>query len=120
MQPITITDTAKEKVISLISEEQQSDDELLFLRMGIVGGGCSGFTYDFEFAEESDKEDDDIIIECTLGQSSAQVIVDSISFQYLKGATLDYVCDLKGDRFVITNPHAKSTCGCGSSFSIDN
>ena len=81
------------------------------LRVYIEGGGCSGFQYGFKFDSE---ETDDIVIDA----SGAKVLVDPLSLQYLEGAEVDYKVDLQGSRFVIKNPNAQTTCGCGSSFSI--
>jgi iron-sulfur cluster insertion protein len=112
---IKITESAASKVWSLMVEEENLD---LLLRVYISGGGCSGFQYGFTF-EEAAGEDD-----CPFEQQAADkdagrvtVIIDPISLQYLEGAEIDYVMDVSGERFVIRNPNAKTTCGCGSSFS---
>ena len=106
---ITFTDAAASKVKHLIEEEKNPN---LKLRVFVSGGGCSGFQYGFEFDENV--SDDDIKVE----KSGVTMVVDAMSAQYLAGATVDYEEGLEGSRFVINNPNATSTCGCGSSFSI--
>ena len=107
---INITESAKSKVLDLLAEE---NNPLLSLRTFVQGGGCSGFSYGFTFDEEK-KEDD---FEVPLSESK-NLLVDSMSMQYLQGATIDYKEDLMSSSFVIQNPQAQSTCGCGSSFSV--
>ena len=107
--PIQMTDAAANKVKTLITEEENPE---LKLRVYITGGGCSGFQYGFTFDE--DVADDDTIVE----REGVSLVVDPMSFQYLAGAEVDYQEGLEGSRFVVTNPNATSTCGCGSSFSI--
>ncbi len=117
---VNFTLAAAIKVKSLIDEE---DNLSLNLRVFIKGGGCSGFQYGFTFDEIIN--DDDIIIEKKLdsdegegeGGSSVKLLIDPMSFQYLLGAEIDYREDINGAQFVIRNPNAKTTCGCGSSFS---
>ncbi len=112
---ITITDAAASKVWSLMVEEENHD---LLLRVYITGGGCSGFQYGFTFEEQAGE--DDCPFEKTVPNeknAKVTVIIDPISLQYLEGAEIDYVMDVNGERFVIRNPNAKTTCGCGSSFS---
>ena len=114
-ETLTFTDAAAEKVYSLIEEENNTK---LNLRVFITGGGCSGFQYGFTFDEAIN--DDDIVVEKkTSGDKSSAVklLVDTMSFQYLKNATIDYREDVNGAQFIIRNPNAKTTCGCGSSFS---
>ena len=106
---LTVTESAQNKIIELLSEE---NDPALRLRMFVQGGGCSGFQYGFTF--DGDKNEDDFEIEA--GQT--QVLVDSMSMQYVQGATIDYVEDLMGAQFKISNPNSTGSCGCGSSFSI--
>ena len=106
---IGFTDAAAAKLESLIAEEKNPN---LKLRVFVSGGGCSGFQYGFEFDENV--KDDDIKVE----KSGVTMVVDAMSAQYLGGATVDYEEGLEGSRFVINNPNATSTCGCGSSFSI--
>jgi iron-sulfur cluster insertion protein len=106
--PIIFSDSAASKVASLIQEEGNDN---LKLRVYITGGGCSGFQYGFTFDEEVN--DDDTLIE----NGGVTVLIDSMSVQYLNGAEIDYKEDLSGAQFVIRNPNATTTCGCGSSFS---
>ena len=108
-QPISITENAVSKVRALKHEE---DNDALMLRLYITGGGCSGFSYGFTF-EESQKPDDTVIAE-----GDVTLLVDAMSFQYLAGSEVDYEQGLQGSRFVVNNPNATATCGCGSSFSI--
>ncbi|WP_028487242.1 iron-sulfur cluster insertion protein ErpA [Thiomicrorhabdus chilensis] len=107
--PLTFTEAAASKVSGLIEEEQNPN---LKLRVYISGGGCSGFSYGFTFDE--DQADDDTVVE----KNGVTLLVDPMSFQYLVGAKIDYLEDLQGARFVIENPNATTTCGCGSSFSV--
>lgn len=107
-----ITDSVIKKVNELILEEGQPD---LKLRIFVQGGGCSGFQYGFTFDEITNE--DDFKFDKTLNENKVSFLVDSMSFQYLQGATIDYVEDLNGSQFVIKNPNATTTCGCGSSFS---
>lgn len=106
---ISVTDGAAAKVRSLLNEQGKGDQ---VLRVFIQGGGCSGFQYGFNF--ESKASSDDMLVQ----HSGVTVAVDPMSFQYLMGAELDYKEDLEGARFVVNNPNASTTCGCGSSFSI--
>jgi len=107
--PIIFTDSAAAKVKDLLAEEGNPD---LKLRVFVQGGGCSGFQYGFTFDE--DVADDDTALE----KDGVQLLVDPMSFQYLVGAEIDYKEDLEGAQFVIRNPNATTTCGCGSSFSV--
>lgn len=107
---IEITDNAKLKITELLSEET---DPNVFLRTFVQGGGCSGMQYGFTF--DTEKNDDDF--EVNIGKFN--VIVDAMSMQYLEGSVIDYTDDLMGSSFSIKNPKAQTTCGCGSSFSID-
>lgn len=120
---IIFTDAAAHKVYSLIQEE---NNPLLSLRVFITGGGCSGFQYGFTFDETIN--DDDVVVEKKIAEQKdeeggngdrvvVKLLIDVMSFQYLKGATIDYREDINGAQFVIKNPNAKTTCGCGSSFS---
>lgn len=106
--PLVFTDSAAAKVKELIDEEGNS---ALKLRVFVTGGGCSGFQYGFTFDEES--SDDDTVMQ----KNGVTLLVDPMSFQYLVGAEIDYTEGLEGAQFVIKNPNATSTCGCGSSFS---
>ena len=106
---VSFSKAAAAKVQLLIDEE---DNEDLKLRVFVTGGGCSWFEYGFTFDE--DMEEDDTSIE----EQGVVLLVDALSFQYLAGAEIDYMEDLQGSRFVVTNPNAVTTCGCGNSFSI--
>lgn len=106
---ISITDAAVDKVRSLVEEEQSPE---LKLRVFVTGGGCSGFQYGFSF-DESVNEDDTIV-----DKGGISVVIDPLSYQYLVGSRLDYEEGLQGARFVVSNPNAATTCGCGASFSI--
>jgi iron-sulfur cluster insertion protein len=106
--PIIFTENAAIKVAQMIEEEGNVD---LKLRVFVQGGGCSGFQYGFTFDEVVNEDD------TTMEKNGVQLLVDSMSYQYLVGAEIDYKDDLEGAQFVIKNPGATSTCGCGSSFS---
>ena len=106
---LNVTNSAVNKVKTLVEEEGNPD---LKLRVYVTGGGCSGFQYGFTF-DEAVAEDDSRV-----EREGATVLVDSLSFQYLAGAELDYSEGLEGSRFVVNNPNAATTCGCGASFSI--
>ena len=108
-ESIIFTETAATKVSELIAEENNPD---LKLRVYVTGGGCSGFQYGFTFDEEVN-EDDTLVV-----KNGVTVLVDSMSVQYLSGAEIDYTDGLQGSQFVIRNPNASTTCGCGSSFSV--
>lgn len=107
--PLIFTDAAAAKVRELIEEE---GNNALKLRVFVSGGGCSGFQYGFSFDEEA--AEDDTRIE----NGGVTLLVDPLSFQYLMGAEIDYTEGLEGAQFVIRNPNATTTCGCGSSFSV--
>lgn len=107
--------SAADKVAELIKEE---NNPKLNLRVSISGGGCSGFQYGFSFDEEIHEEDTVIIQQCSDNISSVKLLIDSMSYQYLHEAQIDFVRGVQGEQFVIRNPNAKTTCGCGSSFSI--
>lgn len=117
IEPIKFTTSAADKVAALIEEENNPD---LNLRVYITGGGCSGFQYGFTF--DSKIQEDDTVIEksCSDGSTSVKLLIDAMSFQYLSSAEIDYVQGIQGEQFVIRNPNAKTTCGCGSSFSIED
>ncbi|MBS4097231.1 MAG: iron-sulfur cluster insertion protein ErpA [Sulfuricella sp.] len=106
--PLIFTESAAAKVKGLIEEEGIPG---LKLRVFVTGGGCSGFQYGFTFDENTN--DDDTVVE----KNGVTLLIDSMSFQYLVGAEIDYKEDLQGSQFVIKNPNATTTCGCGSSFS---
>jgi iron-sulfur cluster insertion protein len=106
--PLIFTDSAVSKVRELVEEEGNPD---LKLRVFVQGGGCSGFQYGFTF-DELTNEDDTVV-----SKDGVTLLIDAMSYQYLVGAEIDYKDDLEGAQFVIKNPNATSTCGCGSSFS---
>jgi iron-sulfur cluster insertion protein len=106
--PLVFTDSAAAKVADLIAEEGNPE---LKLRVFVQGGGCSGFQYGFTF-DDAVNEDD-----TAFDKNGVTLLVDSMSFQYLVGAEIDYKEDINGSQFVIKNPNATTTCGCGSSFS---
>ncbi len=112
--PLGFTPNAAAKVWELIEEEGNFN---LKLRVYITGGGCSGFQYGFTFDEVVN--DDDTVVTQVASDHSVQLLVDPMSFQYLVGAEIDYKEDIEGSQFIIRNPNAKTTCGCGSSFSTD-
>jgi iron-sulfur cluster insertion protein len=124
-QAVIFTDSAAKKVYQLIVEEGNPN---LKFRAYITGGGCSGFQYGFSFEEASNE--DDVIIEKSIDEEdedgggeggtsrTVQLLIDPMSYQYLVGAEIDYVEDIEGERFIIRNPNAQTTCGCGSSFSV--
>ena len=107
--PISLSEVAAKKVNEI--REQESIEESMFLRVRIVGGGCSGFSYDlyFDSITPMDKQ---------LATSGVTIIIDQMSLQYLRGTEIDYVEGLQGAGFKFHNPNVKSTCGCGSSFSV--
>ena len=107
--PIVFTEAAAIKVKEIIFDE---GNDALKLRVSVTGGGCSGFQYGFSFDENS-AEDDTVLEKC-----GVSLLIDPMSFQYLVGAQIDYQESLEGARFVINNPNAATTCGCGSSFSV--
>ena len=104
---LVFTDSAANKVRELIEEEGNPE---LKLRVFVSGGGCSGFQYGFTFDEEVNDDD------TSLEKNGVTLLIDSMSYQYLVGAEIDYTEGLEGSQFVIRNPNATSTCGCGSSF----
>jgi len=102
---ITITESADSKILDLLAEENNPN---LKVRTFVQGGGCSGFSYGFTFDETVNEDDFEI----------DKILVDAMSMQYLTGAVIDYNEELNGSQFVIQNPNAQTTCGCGSSFSV--
>lgn len=112
--PIIFTQNAAAKVWELIQEEGNFN---LKLRVYVTGGGCSGFQYGFTFDEVA--QEDDTVVAQSVDTSSVQLLVDPLSLQYLAGAEIDYKEDIEGEQFIIRNPNAKTTCGCGSSFTTD-
>ncbi|MDT9002185.1 iron-sulfur cluster insertion protein ErpA [Paucibacter sp. APW11] len=107
--PLIFTDSAAEKVRDLVAEEGNPD---LKLRVFVQGGGCSGFQYGFTFDEVVNEDD------TAMNKNGVTLLIDAMSLQYLMGAEIDYKEDLQGAQFVIKNPNATTTCGCGSSFSV--
>lgn len=106
--PLVFSDSAAKKVKELITEENNPG---LMLRVFVSGGGCSGFQYGFTFEEGANTDD------TRINKDGVTLLIDPVSFQYLVGAEIDYQEGLEGAQFVIKNPNAKTTCGCGSSFS---
>jgi iron-sulfur cluster insertion protein len=109
LSPLNFTESAADKVKALVAEE---GNPALKLRIYVSGGGCSGFQYNFAF-DETVNEDDTAIV-----KNGVTLLIDAMSYQYMEGASVDYQEGLEGARFVISNPNASSTCGCGSSFSV--
>lgn len=107
--PFVFTESAANKVKQLITEE---GNDALKLRVFVQGGGCSGFQYGFTFDEDINEDD------TTVDKNGVTLLIDSMSYQYLIGAEIDYKEDINGAQFVIKNPNAATTCGCGSSFSV--
>ncbi len=107
--PLLFTDSAANKVKELIQEEGNPE---LKLRVFVTGGGCSGFQYGFTFDEVTNSDDS------VMEKNGVTLLIDPMSYQYLVGAEIDYTEGLEGSQFVIKNPNATSTCGCGSSFSV--
>ena len=107
--PVNFTDAAALKVRALLDEEQDHDQKL---RVFVTGGGCSGFQYGFKF--EHDSEEGDTLVE----KFGVTLLVDPMSLQYLQGGEIDYKEGVEGAQFVIRNPNAATTCGCGNSFSV--
>ena len=108
-QALVISDNAAKKVRQLRDSEGNQD---LMFRVYVTGGGCSGFSYGFNFAESANEDD------AKFENGDVIMLVDSLSYQYLVGSVVDYLEGLEGSRFVVQNPNATTTCGCGSSFSI--
>ena len=108
-QELNVSNQAIAKIKALLDQETNNN---LSLRVFVTGGGCSGFQYGFKLDDEQDDEDTKI------SNAGISVVIDSLSMQYIYGSTLDYTEDLEGSKFIIENPNAVTTCGCGSSFSI--
>ena len=106
---IDITESAKNKIKDILYDE---GNPKMSLRTFVQGGGCSGFSYGFTLDEEKNDDDFEIVLD------EFKVVIDAMSMQYLQGASIDYKEEAMGSQFVITNPNAQSTCGCGSSFSV--
>lgn len=114
-EPLIFTANAAAKVWELIKEEENL---ALKLRVSVTGGGCSGLKYSFSFDEDV-QEGDTVITKQVEASEAVSLLVDFVSLQYLTGAEIDYQEDIEGAQFVIRNPNANGTCGCGSSFSVD-
>ena len=106
---VSLTEGAINKILS---HHDQNEPSKINLRVYVTGGGCSGFQYGFTFDESVDQED------TCISKNGAQLVVDPLSMQYIAGSTIDYVEDLSGSKFIVKNPNATTTCGCGESFSI--
>lgn len=112
--PIQVSQQAAQKIFALMQEEGNLD---LKLRIYIQGGGCSGFEYGFSFEEASAEDDYHLLV--NVPEGIVTILVDSLSLPYLQGAEVDYRHDINGEQFIVrNNPNAKTTCGCGSSFSV--
>lgn len=109
MSDLVFTDSAAEKVKTLLLEEENQN---MNLRVYITGGGCAGFSYGFNFDENIQEDDTQV------DNDGVKLLVDAMSIQYLEGSEIDYVEGLEGSRFIVKNPNATTTCGCGSSFSV--
>ncbi|MCD6045987.1 MAG: erpA [Gammaproteobacteria bacterium] len=118
---LKVTSAAITRIAELLAEEEDAATQL---RIYIEGGGCSGFQYGFILDEE--RKEDDTMVSCPVAKDDAayktrteiHIYIDPLSLQYLTGAELDYKDDVEGQRFIIRNPHAQTTCGCGNSFSL--
>ena len=105
---LTMTERAAKRILTVLGSEPPGS----MIRLSVSGGGCSGFQYEFGF--DLNRSDDDLIVE----KDGARMLVDSMSMQFLAGSTVDFVDDLMGQAFRVTNPNATASCGCGTSFSI--
>ncbi|MBF13427.1 MAG: iron-sulfur cluster insertion protein ErpA [Legionellales bacterium] len=114
MTLLSFTDHASEKIHHLTSE---AGSDIQFVRIFAQGGGCSGLEYGFKFAEETLQTDSQIHLPTT---DQVSIVVDSFSLMYIKGTHIDYVKDVNGERFIFDNPNAMTTCGCGSSFAVQD
>ncbi len=108
LQPVVLTERAARRIAEILKEEP----EKTMLRLAVTGGGCSGFQYDFIF--DDTHADDDLLI----ARSGAVVVIDSVSLDFLKGSQIDFVEEMIGASFKVTNPNATASCGCGTSFSV--
>lgn len=107
-EPISLSENAAKQINTLLTKEAEGT----MLRISVLGGGCSGFSYNFSF--DGNKQEDDLVLE----RSGATVLIDEVSQSYLGGSEIDYVDDLIGSAFKINNPNATANCGCGTSFSV--
>jgi iron-sulfur cluster insertion protein len=113
---VTLTPAAQKQVVHLL---EKNGNQAAHLRVYIIGGGCSGFQYGFKL--DTELNSDDIILEQkteSITLPLIKIVIDALSFQYLIGSEIDYVLNLQGARYVVRNPNAETTCGCGSSFSL--
>jgi len=108
IRPVVLTERAARRIADILKEEP----EKTMLRLAVTGGGCSGFQYDFLF--DDTRADDDLLIE----RAGAVVVIDSVSLDFLKGSEIDFVEEMIGASFKVTNPNATASCGCGTSFSV--
>lgn len=108
-EEVVFTDSAALKVRELLQEEPDTDQKL---RVFVTGGGCSGFQYGFRFEKQQDEDD------LSVTKHGVTLLIDSMSLQYLQGAEIDYKESVEGSQFVIRNPNASTTCGCGNSFAV--
>ncbi len=109
MAKITVTDSALKQIAKIIAKEPKGT----VLRISVTGGGCSGFSYEYNLVQEKPNEDDLI-----LGNEKARILIDSLSLQFMQGSKIDFIDELAGQSFQIDNPNAVASCGCGSSFSL--
>ncbi len=106
---IILTENAEKQILKILAKEPEGT----ILRISVSGGGCSGFSYEYNLLQESPNDDD-----LVLGASAPIVLIDSMSLEFMKGSTIDFVDELAGQSFQINNPNAVASCGCGSSFAI--
>lgn len=114
-EAISISKDAANKLYDLIADEGNMS---LMLRVFVQGGGCSGFQYGFTFEEFKNDDDFEVQANTSHDDYTVKIVVDAMSYQYLQGATIDYKEDTTGSQFMIKNPNATTTCGCGSSFTV--
>ena len=115
---VDLKPSACKQLSQLLAQEKTNPEEHLYFRISIIGGGCSGFQYDFEFCEEKMEDDAEYGFHHPEHTNPVPLLIDPISLCYLNGASLEYKKDLHGERFVLINPHVKKTCGCGNSFEM--
>lgn len=110
IQPVTLSDNAAKRIEKILSTNTQKTA----LRVSVEGGGCSGFSYKFDLVDDTSHENEDLVLK----KSGAKVFIDSMSLVYMDGSEIDFVDNLIGQSFQITNPNAIASCGCGTSFSV--
>lgn len=108
VQPVSLTERAARRIAEILKEEPQNT----MLRLAVTGGGCSGFQYDF--CLDASRADDDLVI----ARGAAVVLIDPVSLDFLKGSEIDFIDEMIGASFKVTNPNATASCGCGTSFSV--